>query len=248
MIVHKIMKVSNIVLAIILTIITILISYKTSEEIKNIVNQTYSENKTISEKNYTESIENESIEINKVNIEKESLNASNFTIPFPSSQTSEISKSETTKFYNYSILEEAYIFDFCIIKENEQFFEGGASKCLNKREPYKFIIKDFGSFISISFDKNVSFNYTKKDEILIGIGYAKNFKGIEEVIKSVFSNSSEIKIGNFYFGERYVENYLVETYLIFPVYIINLRNSTNFIFVGTDLKNYLIGKIDIEYY
>ena len=236
-------KKNNVILAIILTLLTILISYKTSEEIKSIVNENDSTknsqtgiNETIIEKpeNFATS--------NKTNVTSTS-SSSLGSVSYSSNQKT---ISEEKKALNYSLLESAYIYDFCILNENELVFEGGASKCLNIREPYKFLIKNYDNFITIFFDEKTYSNYTKKDRILIGFAYAKNFIGVESLIKNVFSNSSAIEIGNFYFGERIEEGKTTEVYLYFPIYISSFENSTNFIFVETELKNYLIGKIEIE--
>lgn len=243
------MNIKNILIAIILTLIVILLSYLSSKHIEQIVKERAQEikiekNNSTQEKIYSEKIKNgEKINLtqnNTYNLSESFLNIGNIGIK----SERFIEKENLTKILNYTKFEEAYIFDFCFSEEILSI-EGKNLICLNEI-PKNIKITINNNKIRIIYNDILSREIDYKEKILLGYAFAKDFYGVEGEIIEFFTNSTFAFIEKFELGEI---SYLNETivYASFPIYINTEKIDTEdlHIFVRTSMKNYLISSIKI---
>lgn len=242
------MNEKDLIIAIILTILTISLAYFLAKDIERIekekvekINQTFEINSSFENfENIT--YKNESKTETTKNNRTSSSNISNINIPSATEKTS-INKEEV-KSINYTKFEEAYVYDVCYASEILSI-EGRNLICLNEI-PKKISIKFDENKISISYNDKLYREDSLNEEILIAYAYAKDFYGVEGEIKSVFTNSSFAYIPSYSFGEI---NYYNQTivYISFPIFAKtkDIKNETLNIFVETSIKNYLISSIEI---
>lgn len=239
-------SIKNFLVALILTLIVIALSYFFSKSIEQIIK----EREIAKEKEYEKETETseylENVEIEKEKSTKENENS---TTHFPFGYSESIGKKseseEKIKIINYTKFEKAYIYDFCYAEEEKLSIEGRNLICLNE-VPKIIRINLYDDSIKIFYNDLLVRNVKKSNEILLGYAFAKDFYGVEGEIIEFFTNSTFTSVGDFDLGEI---SYFNETtiYASFPVYvnIEKVKNEDLNIFVKTLVKNYIISSIKI---